>query len=251
MNCVHCGAELSDREEICTLCGKLAKVPDSPAEPAELPAAPSEQPSAPDQAAASAPVDKTKASKEGAAFCTECKKFVYLDANGRCDRGHPVSSMAARGSQMPDQAARSGRTLERSVPSGTYPGDIPVEGMFADNSGQGSMSSLPAELEGVNWGAFLMTWIWGIGNRVWLSFLVFVPGGYYVMPWVLLIKGNEWAWKNKRWDSIQEFQEVQRKWAIAGIALTVLGIAFFCLAWVLLVSTGTVSNTGQAGGQIS
>ncbi len=84
MNCVHCGAELSDREEICTLCGKLAKAPDAPETPTGPPDAPPEKPVAP-------PAEISDDANEGAAFCTECKKFVYLDANGCCDKGHQVT----------------------------------------------------------------------------------------------------------------------------------------------------------------
>lgn len=240
MNCVHCGAELSDREEICTLCGELAKVPDAPTEP---PAAASETTAAPAETTAPTPVDQPAESKEGAAFCSDCKKFVYLDASGCCDKGHPVSAMTPRGSQTSDAPAGSGSVEHVS--------GLRAEGMYANNSGLGSASSLPSELEGVNWGAFFLTWIWGIGNRVWLSFLVFVPGGNYVMPWVLLIKGNEWAWKNKRWQSVQEFREVQRKWALIGIVLTVVGIVVFSILWFLLASAGFVGNTTQTSGQIT
>ena len=212
MKCAHCGAEVSDREEICTLCGKLAKVTGETPEPDISTPAPS-------------PVT---GSDEGAAFCSECKKYVYLDSSGCCYQGHPVSSMSSQGSQLPDQ--------------------VPRESMYANNSGLGAGSSLPAELKGINWGAFLLTWIWGIGNRVWLSFLVFIPGGNYVMPWVLLIKGNEWAWKNRHWRSVQEFRKVQRKWALVGIIVTVVLIVLACSLYFVLASAGVFSQHGQAGG---
>jgi hypothetical protein len=38
------------------------------------------------------------------------------------------------------------------------------------------------------------------------------------MPFVLGAKGNEWAWKNKTWESVEQFKRVQRAWSIAGWA---------------------------------
>ncbi len=78
-----------------------------------------------------------------------------------------------------------------------------------------------------NWGAFLLTWIWGIGNRVWHGFWVFVPFGQVVAPFILGMRGNKWAWKAKKWQSVEEFERVQKKWAIAG---------FIFLGAVILIS---------------
>ena len=69
--------------------------------------------------------------------------------------------------------------------------------------------------------------MWGIGNNVWWSFLVFVPYlGFLVMPWVLAFKGNEWAWQSRRWQSVEHFNRVQRTWMLWGlwtsIALTII-----------------------------
>ena len=58
-----------------------------------------------------------------------------------------------------------------------------------------------------------LNWIWGLGNRTYIALLMFVPFVNLVMPFVLGAKGNEWAWRNKRWDSIEQFESVQRKWA--------------------------------------
>ena len=45
------------------------------------------------------------------------------------------------------------------------------------------------------------------------------------MAGVLGVKGNEWAWKSRRWASIEQFKTHQKNWTIAG--LIVLGIAAF------------------------
>ena len=91
----------------------------------------------------------------------------------------------------------------------------------------------PAELRGGwNWGAFWLHWIWGIGNTVWLSFVVFALG--LIWSIVLGIKGNEWAWQGRRFDSIEHFRQVQRVWMYWGIGVLVLDIVLF-IAYIALV----------------
>ncbi len=86
-------------------------------------------------------------------------------------------------------------------------------------SGRGTASVLPQELQRWNWGAFLLNWIWGIGNNTWLALLCFIPVVGMVMAVALGLKGNEWAWQNKTWPSVAEFKRVQRIWAIAGFSI--------------------------------
>lgn len=79
---------------------------------------------------------------------------------------------------------------------------------------QVSRGQVPAELRRWNWGAFGLTWIWGIGNRTpaaWFTFVPFV--GWLVMPFVLGLKGNQWAWRNRSWPDIETFRRTQRAWA--------------------------------------
>src|SRR5207344_2938240 len=86
------------------------------------------------------------------------------------------------------------------------------ETAMENTSGQGKSSVVPTELDCWNWGAFLLNWIWGIGNNTFVALLMFVPGVNIVMLVVLGVKGNEWAWRNKRWSDIDHFKRVQRKW---------------------------------------
>jgi len=113
---------------------------------------------------------------------------------------------------------------------------------FVNTSGMGSGASVPPGLGEWNWGGFLLTWIWGIGNNVWWSFLVFVPYlGAMVIPWVLAFKGNEWAWQNKRWESIEHFQKVQRTWTKWGFGITIVAtllLAIMLVGGVLLLLWG-------------
>ena len=48
----------------------------------------------------------------------------------------------------------------------------------------------------------------------------------FVMAIVLGVKGREWAWKNKEWESVQHFQRVQRLWTIWGV---VVFVGVFCI----------------------
>ena len=84
---------------------------------------------------------------------------------------------------------------------------------------------IPAEIDRWNWGAFLLNWVWGIGNNTFVALLTFVPFIGLAMPFVLGARGSAWAWRNGRWDSVEHFKRVQRKWAIWGVALWLAAIA--------------------------
>ncbi len=103
-----------------------------------------------------------------------------------------------------------------------------------------------------NWGAFWFTWIWGIANKSYLTLLTLIPCFNFVWMFVCGFKGNEWAWKNKSWTSIEEFTQVQKKWAtisniIVGIIL-VLSIVLLSIACIIednnLTITSVLSKCG-------
>jgi len=136
---------------------------------------------------------------------------------------------------------------------------------FKDTSQQREGSDVPDEIKGWNWGAFFLGWIWGIGNKVWIALLTlillvsFIPITYimfavikmphgaeaptlillvsilFIVSIVLGMKGNEWAWRNKKWDSIEHFRRTQRAWAIVGIRLTLT-------AWLLFGAVVIFAN---------
>ena len=99
-----------------------------------------------------------------------------------------------------------------------------------NTSGLGKTSIVPEEIKGWNWGAFILSCIWAIGNKTWIGLLAIIPCVGIVMSFILGIKGNEWAWKNKKWESVEQFQKTQKKWTFWGIALMLLGIALGVLA---------------------
>lgn len=102
-----------------------------------------------------------------------------------------------------------------------------------NNSGQGKLASVPAEIDKWNWGAFLLNWIWGIGNNTFIALLMFIPFVNIVMPFVLGARGSSWAWRNKRWDSVENFREVQRKWTKWSL---IVYVAFISLLVILFMT---------------
>jgi hypothetical protein len=87
-------------------------------------------------------------------------------------------------------------------------------------------AEIPPEIDRWNWGAFLLNWIWGIGNSVFIALLALIPLVNIVMIFVLGARGSRWAWRNRAWRDVEHFRSVQRKWAIAGV---IVWIVFFAL----------------------
>lgn len=114
---------------------------------------------------------------------------------------------------------------------------------FSENtSGEGDKAFVPDTVKNkFNWGAFLMTWVWGIFNNsfITLTFVIlmiltlisslkisaitfiFLFLDLIFMIW-FGIKGNTWAWQNKRYSGIARFHEVQKKWAIGSLIFIVV-----------------------------
>jgi serine/threonine protein kinase len=100
-----------------------------------------------------------------------------------------------------------------------------------NNSGCGinnTSETVPEEILGWNWGAFLMPWIWLWTNQVWVGMFSFIPHVGWVVAIALGAKGNELAWKSRRWRSVEHFKEHQRGWAIAGV---LIGAPLSLLLW--------------------
>ncbi len=98
--------------------------------------------------------------------------------------------------------------------------------------GQPKDTPIPENLDRWSWGAFLLNWIWGIGNSTYIALLMFVPIVNIVMIFVLGAKGSRWAWKNRVWEDEAHFVKTQKNWARAGVAcifiLVLLGVS---LVW--------------------
>jgi Cytochrome oxidase complex assembly protein 1 len=98
---------------------------------------------------------------------------------------------------------------------------------MSDPSVRFDAKTIPAEIKRWNWGAFLLNWIWGIGNQTYIALLALIPGFGFIWMLVLGAKGSTWAWRNGRWDSVEHFKRVQRKWAIWGAIIWIAVPALF------------------------
>lgn len=104
-------------------------------------------------------------------------------------------------------------------------------------------SSEPLNLSKWSWGAFVLSWIWGIFNGCWWMLLIkigvvfltvlsaFIPFAPFFMSAVDFcisvffgIKGTEWAWNNRSWSSISDFNRTQDTWNKVGLILFILGL---------------------------
>ncbi len=95
-------------------------------------------------------------------------------------------------------------------------------------------TNMPAEVNKWNWGAFLMNWIWGLGNRTYIALLCLIPVVNLVMIFILGAKGSQWAWKNKKWDSVEQFIRVQGLWTAFGFGMLV-GILVMKIIFIILL----------------
>lgn len=102
---------------------------------------------------------------------------------------------------------------------------------YDKRSGKGADSTVPDDVKKWNWGAFSFGWIWGAAHDVWISFLTFIPLVNLVVMVYLGIKGNELAWRKRKWESVETFHAHERKWAKAAaiflpiiIVLNIFGV---------------------------
>lgn len=119
---------------------------------------------------------------------------------------------------------------------------------LANNSGMGKDSPvLDIVAKRFNWGAFFFSWIWGLGNRSYITLIIFPVAILDIIPILGIIlqlgcmiwfgiNGNKWAWQNKKWASVEEFHKVQKKWAIAGCTIE----AIFLILVPVIIATMTL-----------
>jgi serine/threonine-protein kinase len=130
-----------------------------------------------------------------------------------------------------------------------------------NDSGQGrvfdSSVPVPKEIQGWNWGAFFLPGFWSITNQVWIGLISWADLSVITLPltfgmsWpimavILGVKGNEWAWKSRRWDSIKDFKRHQRLWAIAAFLIAGVILILFSLIVLALLAMG-ISLIGMGG----
>ena len=103
---------------------------------------------------------------------------------------------------------------------------------------------IPEGVRGWSWGAFLLNWIWAIGNSTWIGLLALIPYVGFIMVIILGIKGREWAWKNHKWESVEHFNRVQRLWSIWGFII-LGGMILLLFALFMLIGIGAAVEAQQ------
>ncbi len=98
---------------------------------------------------------------------------------------------------------------------------------------------VPEGIKGWSWGAFGLNWIWGIGNNTYIALLALIPIVGLVMIFILGAKGNEWAWQNRNWESIEDFKNTQRKWRNAWLIMLAAILSLVLIGVVLAASSGS------------
>lgn len=100
-----------------------------------------------------------------------------------------------------------------------------------------------------SWGAAQFSWIWGVCNGCWwialiqvaivvLSFIPFVNILTSIVQLAVFIacgiKGRQWAWENKSWNSVSDFNHTQSEWDkwgfiffIASIVISIICLIFY------------------------
>jgi hypothetical protein len=118
-----------------------------------------------------------------------------------------------------------------------------IKEFLSGNNGK----ELPKELRGFNWGAFILTFIWGYFHKAWVTMLA-IPLIIFQMPlginWILLtvlqiycgIKGNEWAYQHDFWMTPAQFRMKQIKWGVFAMALSVVLPLSFMLVFARFMS---------------
>ena len=99
---------------------------------------------------------------------------------------------------------------------------------------------------------------WAIANHVWEGLFAVLGLGSKTLGWMvqvgvglyLLGNGNRLAWNSSRkWESVDQFYRVQRRWAVAGV---LVAIGSLILVWLyfagVAASQGNRFNLGDEPG---
>ena len=234
MNCSQCGTENTDETKFCTNCGVKLVAP-----PTICPQCGAEvnpgvhfcgqcgqdvtQPITEEATITTCPKCGAEVSP-GISFCGQCGQDITKTAVK--ETAEPAPTIRPRAKASP--VAKPAPTVRPRDKASS------VE----NTSGQGSLAVIPEEIRVWSWGAFALGWIWGIGNNVWLALLGLLPFGYPIMAVVLGLKGHEWAWRSKRYDSLEQFMTTQDTWSRWGVWVLIGSASLFLLTILFGTLTG-------------
>lgn len=113
-----------------------------------------------------------------------------------------------------------------------------------NNSGM-KEGAVPEEIKGWSWGAFFLNWIWAIGNKSWIGLFAIIPYVGFIISIYLGIKGRELAWKNKRWESVEHFNRVQKSWSKWAVVIVLGGMLLGIVAAIGLPAYQEYTSRAQ------
>ena len=118
-------------------------------------------------------------------------------------------------------------------------------------------STLPYDFtKEFNWGAFLGTWLWGLFNKsyipLWQLLVQFTPLSLYFKLYCGL-KGNEWAYTNKKCTDVSEFNKSQEKQTIIFLIIYLVVVPILWILFIIgivvliiaIIGTLSVDRTSQ------
>ncbi len=213
-SCARCGSANNTRAAYCWVCGSemhdSVRIAPKPQPAVEIPSAATPRTYRPDLNPVSTP--STKPASEERVEQPDLRGPAS-DSDSGIQQDVPISAQNPFGS--PDAPAQN--------TSGTRDGEIP---------------------EGVkrwNWAAFLMPAVWGLFSGVPYTVILF--GAAFLPPMIQLIvmvcasvflgaRGNELAWRGKKWRSVEHFNAFQKQWTSWAVRLTI-AVAVILLIFVM------------------
>ena len=123
-----------------------------------------------------------------------------------------------------------------------------IQEIHVQNINTSSIKDIDVDMSKIkkwNWGAFWLPWIWGIDNKSWIALLAFIPYFNIIWQFVCGYKGNEWAWKNKNWKSLESFHHSQKMWAIIGNSLVILSMILALILYIVVQNMPNKSTIDQ------
>jgi hypothetical protein len=179
-----------------------------------------------------------KALLGGRMYCTPCADKKFVSKQAEPPPHAPVAPpLAATPTGAPPPAAYQGASpTPPAAPVYQSTAAPAATNIYIQQAAPTSALSESDQLKGWNWGAFMFSWIWGLVNHVWISFVILILPG--IWNFVLGAKGNEWAWKAKQWESIEAFKKHQKAWkpwAILIFVLSLIGSIGSIIFWIIVV----------------
>ena len=225
--CMHCGTAGTVGMYACVRCGERLYLPDPERPP------PLGYIGCPSCGAAN---------ESHASYCASCQSEFGIgervSPTAHADGGYDdLRSSAARGSGESADAFSGIAVIDDSESE---------DAKLSDSRGgsKGEDAPLPSELRGWNWPAFLLGPIWGVGHRIWWTAIGFLalaplinagPRQAALLIWLAMMlflgfRGNELAWRARRWESVDKFMAAQQRWgiwAVVAVAALVAGLIVY------------------------